>query len=45
MHQFRKFIFGMKLYMFRRVSLSIVRSLVGLIIKKFVTMHGHMNVK
>jgi len=56
----------MKLYMFRTVPLSIIRSLftvysamvyviqvcrqklkhlVGYITKKFVTMHGHMNVK
>ena len=27
MHQFLKFIFGMELYMFRTVSLSIIRSL------------------
>jgi len=27
MHQFRKFIFGMKLYMFRTVHLSIIKSL------------------
>ena len=27
MHQFLKFIFGIELYMFRRVSLSIIRSL------------------
>jgi hypothetical protein len=27
MHQFQKFIFGMKLYMFRTVRLSIIRSL------------------
>ena len=27
MHQFLKFIFGIKLYMFRTVSLSIIRSL------------------
>ena len=27
MHRFHKFIFGMKLYMFRRVPLSIIRSL------------------
>jgi len=28
MHQFLKFILGMELYMFRRVSMSIIRSLV-----------------
>ena len=27
MHEFRKFIFGIKLYMFRTVPLSIIRSL------------------
>ena len=27
MHEFLKFIFGIKLYMFRRVPLSIIRSL------------------
>jgi len=65
MHEFPKFYFVKKLYMFQAFPLPIIRSfllyfrhwyitcrfddifahLVGFIKKKFVTMHGHMNVK
>jgi hypothetical protein len=46
MHQFLKFILEMKLYMFHfQNKFEKLLHLVGFIIRNFVTIHGHMNVK
>ena len=46
MHQFRKLVFCMKHVEFQaKNKFAKMVHLVGLIIKKYVTMHGHVNVK
>jgi hypothetical protein len=46
MHQFLKFILEMKFYMFLlQNKFEKLVHVVGFIVSKFVTMHGHINVK